>query len=54
MKSLKIRDENGNAVYTYTYNDQGIRTKKVVAGITHKYYLQGEQIIAEKVGASLR
>ena len=48
-----ITDANSGATYTYKYNDQGIRTEKVVNGVTHKYYLQDEQIIAEKIGNNL-
>lgn len=42
-------DDDSGKQYSYKYNDQGIRTEKVVNGVTHKYYLQGEQIIAEKI-----
>lgn len=45
-----ITDIDTQKMYYYKYNDQGIRTEKVVDGVTHKYYLQGEQIIAEKIG----
>ena len=45
-----ITDDADGTTYTYKYNDQGIRTEKVVDGVVHKYYLQGEQIIAEKYG----
>lgn len=48
-----IIDDNSGKQYSYKYNDQGIRTEKVVNGVTHKYYLQGEQIIAEKYGDNL-
>ena len=39
--------------YTYKYNDQGIRTEKIVDGVVHKYYLQGDKIIAERIGDDL-
>ena len=32
---------------SFTYNDEGIRTSKTVNGVTHKYYLNGSNIIAE-------
>lgn len=48
-----IIDDDSGIQYSYKYNDQGIRTEKVVNGVTHKYYLQGEQIIAEKYGSNL-
>ena len=50
---IAITDNDAGKRYTYKYNDQGIRTVKVVNGVTHKYYLQGEQIIAEKIGNNL-
>ena len=34
--------------YSFTYNDDGIRTSKTVNGITTKYYLNGSQIVAEE------
>ena len=48
-----ITDDDTQDIYTYIYNNQGIRTEKVVNGVTHKYYLQGEQIIVEKIGNNL-
>ena len=50
---IAITDDEEGKLYTYKYNDQGIRTEKVVDGVVHKYYLQGEQIIAEKIGEDL-
>ena len=50
---IAITDDDAGKRYTYKYNDQGIRTEKVVNGVVHKYYLQGEQIIAEKIGSTL-
>ena len=47
---IGVTDDATGKQYTYKYNDQGIRTEKVVNGVTHKYYLQGEKIIAEKIG----
>ena len=40
-------------MYYYKYNDQGVRTEKIVDGVVHKYYLQGEKIIAERIGDDL-
>ena len=48
-----ITDDATGIQYTYKYNDQGIRTEKVVDGVVHKYYLHGEQIIAERYGNNL-
>ena len=50
---ISIYDGVSGSTYNYKYNDQGIRTEKVVNGVTHKYYLQGEQIIAERYGSNL-
>ena len=35
---------------TYTYDKDGIRTKKIVNGVTHEYFYDGNKLIAEKVG----
>ena len=45
-----ITDDSTGALYSYKYNDQGIRTEKTVGGVTHSYYLNGTQIISEKIG----
>ena len=50
---ISIYDGVSGSTYNYKYNDQGIRTEKVVNGVAHSYYLQGEQIIAERYGGSL-
>ncbi len=50
LRLTGITDIQTGELYYYTYNDQGIRTEKKVKGETHKYYLHGEQIIAEKIG----
>ena len=38
---------------SYDYNDEGIRTKKVVKGVEHTYHLSGSQIVAEEWGSNL-
>lgn len=38
---------------TYKYNDEGIRTEKVVNGIASKYYLEGTKVIYEMTGTNL-
>ena len=35
---------------TYSYNDSGIRTKKVVNGVTTEYYLNGSTILTQITG----
>ena len=47
---VMVEDVGTRDIYTYMYNDQGIRTFKFVNDVMHTYYLQGEQIIAEKYG----
>lgn len=39
---------DGDDVFNYTYNEQGLRTKKNINGVETKYYLQGSNIIAEE------
>ena len=43
----------GTYVLSYDYNDEGIRTKKVVNGVEHTYHLSGSQIVAEEWGSDL-
>ena len=38
----------GSNIMSFTYDDNGIRTSKTVNGVTHTYYLNGSQIIAEQ------
>ena len=40
-------------IYSYTYNDNGIRTSKTVNGITHTYHLDGTRILSEEYGNKL-
>ena len=40
-------------IYTYTYNDSGIRTSKTVNGVTHTYHLDGTRILSEEYGNKL-
>ncbi len=37
-------------VYTYNYNDSGIRTSKTINGVTHTYHLDGTRILSEEYG----
>ena len=43
----------GATSLSFEYNDEGIRTSKVVNGVEHIYYLNGSQIIAELWGNSM-
>ena len=44
---------DGSVAYSFTYNDEGIRTSKTKNGVTTNYYLSGSQIIAEKRGGNI-
>ncbi|MFA7179335.1 MAG: RHS repeat-associated core domain-containing protein [Dehalococcoidales bacterium] len=53
LKTITVRDNNTTiATITYTYNDQGIRIKKVIVeGETETvtdYYLSGDKVVLEK------
>ena len=39
---------NFNSTYTYTYNDDGLRTSKTINGVTTNYIYSGTQLIAEE------
>ena len=43
-----ISATKGGVTYTYTYNDEGLRTSKTVNGVTTEYYWDGGLLIAEK------
>ena len=36
-----------NVTYSFTYNDEGIRTSKTKGNVTTTYYLEGSRIVAE-------
>jgi RHS repeat-associated protein len=42
-----------NVTYSFTYNDEGIRTTKTKAGVTTTYYLSGSQIIGEETNGNI-
>ena len=46
-------DEGYEDTYTYTYNADGIRTSKNIAGALHTYTLDGSKIISEEFGTYL-
>lgn len=46
-------DISKNLVIYYQYNEDNIRTSKVVNGVTTKYYLEGNSIIYEKRGNNI-
>ncbi len=39
--------------YSFTYNDEGIRTSKTKNGVTTTYYLNGSQILAEETNGNI-
>ena len=39
--------------YSFTYNDEGIRTAKTKSGVTTAYYLSGSQVVAEETNGNL-
>ena len=43
---------SGNT-YSFTYNDEGIRTSKTKNGVTTTYYLNGSQIMAEETDGNV-
>ena len=43
----------GATSFSFTYNDEGIRTSKVVNGVEHTYILDGSQIAAEIWGSNI-
>ena len=40
----------GNTAVTYSYNSDGLRTKKIVNGVTYEYYYVDGQLAYEKKG----
>ena len=43
----------GSTSYSFTYNDEGIRTSKTKNGVTTTYYLSGSQVVAEETSGNL-
>lgn len=44
---------SGTNNYSYTYSADGVRTSKTVNGTTTEYFLNGDQILAQKTGDSV-
>ena len=44
---------DGSNTYSFTYNDEGIRTSKTKNGVTTTYYLNGTQIMAEETNGNI-
>ena len=40
----------GSTNFSFTYNDEGIRTSKTVDGVKHTYVLDGSRIVSEQCG----
>ena len=45
--------DNGDTEFSFTYNDEGIRTSKTVDGVTTTYYYSGTQLIGEETNGNL-
>ena len=43
----------GSTSFSFTYNDEGIRTSKTVGGVEHTYILDGTQIVSEIWGSNI-
>ena len=43
----------GGNTYSFTYNDDGIRTTKTKNGVTTTYYISGSQILAEETNGNV-
>ena len=43
----------GQFRYTFTYNDEGLRTSKTASGVTHKYVWEGSTLVSESWGNHL-
>ena len=43
----------GNDTFTFTYNEEGIRTSKTKNGVTTTYYLNGSRIMAEETNGNM-
>ena len=50
---MRVYGSAGMYDYSFTYNDEGIRTTKNVNGIIHYYTLEGSQIVSEQWGTHL-
>ena len=46
----EISMAGGQFRYTFTYNDEGLRTSKTSSGLTHKYVWEGSTIVSEAWG----
>ena len=43
-----------NVAYSFTYNDEGIRTSKTKGDVTTTYYLDGARIVGEETGGNVK
>ena len=51
-RQLATLTKSGSSA-SYSYNADGIRTKKVSGGVTTEYALEGSRILGEKVGSEV-
>ena len=47
---MEISMTGGQFRYTFTYNDEGLRTSKTAGGYTHKYVWEGSTLVSESWG----
>ena len=50
MEEDCLPQPKGGVSYSFTYNDEGIRTSKTVGGVKHTYILDGTRIVSEQWG----
>ena len=50
---MEMNMAGGQFKYTFTYNDEGLRTSKTASGITHKYIWEGSTLVSESWGTHL-
>lgn len=50
---MEISMAGGQFRYTFTYNDEGLRTSKTAGGYTHKYVWEGSTLVSESWGNHL-
>ena len=50
---MEMNMAGGQFKYTFTYNDEGLRTSKTASGVTHKYVWEGSTLVSESWGNHL-
>ena len=52
-RQLESGDGSQDVIFSFTYNDNGIRTSKTVDGVKTTYYLDGSRIIGEETAGNV-